>query len=325
MSNSIDNSLLEQLYYPLRNLLQSSPKRKGNQFIIVFLSLFFIFPPIARAENHVVINEFLAHPSSGNNEWVEFYNPDKIDLSGYYLDDDTSFSDDIGSSPKKNLSSLSASNSAYPYLELNNAFLNNPGDNVVLFDSTGNIIDQYTYNKDPGENNIFGRSPDGIGEFQVLASATQGQPNSNPQPTPTQTPTNTPIPPTPTRTPTPTKTPTPSPTPKIPTPTQTPTPIKSVPTSKPTKTISPTTKITIKPSGKITGKLFPTSVLGTSTNSAKIKPSISKSKPRTLVQSASDTKSPSLIIPIAGAILFIACAILIALKIKKSKTLIHDS
>lgn len=213
------------------------------------------------------------------------------------------------------------------------SFLNNSGDYVVLFDSAGNVVDQYQYTSDPGRDIAIGRSPDGTGEFQILDSATKGQPNSSPQSTPTEAPTTTPIPATPTytptptktptstptpRTPTPTKTPTPTPSPKTPTPTKTPTPIKSSPTPKPSDTPA------VKPksgliSQKITGKSAPTSILGISTNSATIKPSQSKSKPQELVKSSLDMNSPFLIITVAGSILLIACAILIALRIKNKK------
>lgn len=286
--------------------------RYRKEIIFVFLSFFFLSPSFALAENKVVINEFLAHPSGENKEWVEFYNPDKIDISGYYLDDDVSFTDDIGS-PKKSLAGLTASNSAFPYLELINAFFNNPGDHVVLFDSSGKMIDQYEYNHDPGIDILLGRSPDGTGEFQVLASSTLGQPNSSPQPTPASTPTNTPIPPTPT------KTPAPTPTPKTPTPTKTPTP-------KPTSTSTPTEKFSsISP--KITGRTYPTDILGLSTNSAVASvsgaaadPSSGKPKPKTLVKSSTDSKFPLLMVSIIIAVVLIGCAILtFIIKKKKNK------
>lgn len=308
-----------------------SMQNKNIKTAIIFLCLYFLFPPVAFAENGVVINELLSHPSSGNPEWVEFYNPDKIDISNYYIDDDESFTNDAGSRGKKQLVGLIASTSAYPYIELS-SFLDDDknGDYVVLFDQNGNYVDKYKYDKDPGLNVIIGRSPDGTGEFQVLAVSSQGGRNSSPQPTSTLTPTQTPIPPSPTRTPTPTKSPTPTeapsptPTPKTPTPTRTPTPTKtptpakSGPTPTPANTPSPTPKITAKPSAKITLRLIPTSILGISTNSATTKPSPSKSKQKNLVKSTTDDKSPFLIISAGIAIILIICAILVFLKIKRN-------
>lgn len=150
--------------------------------LLLFLSFGNISPRTLAAENPT-INEFFAHPSTGNKEWVEFYNPDKIDLAAYYLDDDLDFANDSGSSGKKSLSAISYSDTAYQTFDFE-SFLNNSGDFVVLFDSNGTIIDQYQYADDPGENVSVGRSPDGTGAYNILSSATKGLANSNPQPSP---------------------------------------------------------------------------------------------------------------------------------------------
>ena len=124
--------------------------------LLLFLSFGNISPRTLAGENPTV-NEFFAHPSTGNKEWVEFYNLDNIDLSAYYLDDDLDFVNDSGSSSKKSLSSIdNSSTSPYPTFEFD-SFLNNSGDFVVLFDPNGTIIDQYQYIDDPGENVSVGR------------------------------------------------------------------------------------------------------------------------------------------------------------------------
>lgn len=184
----------------------------------------------SRTSAATYVNEFNAHPSSGD-EWVEFYNPDGVDLTTYWLDDDASFSEDSGSSAKKALTSLNTSSPTYPYVVLTSAILNNSGDSVVLFAADGTLVDSYQYTSDPGADVIIGRSPDG-GSWSVGLTASQG--STNP-PAPTATPTLTPTPAptsTPTPTPGPTSTPTSTPTPK---PTSTPTP-KPTPTSTPTST-----------------------------------------------------------------------------------------
>lgn len=193
------------------------------------LFTFFIISPIYAAD--IKINEAVVHPSSGGHEWVEFYNPDHINITQYYIDDDTDFINDVGSS-KKQLSAIQGSDTDFPYVDLTSSMFNNDGDSVVLFDTNGNVIDQYTYTKDPGENISFGRNPDGSGDFSFLTSATQGQQNASGQATPTLSPTKTL---TPTHTPVPSRMPTPShtPTPKK---TETPTPasktkLTSIPTS----------------------------------------------------------------------------------------------
>ena len=149
--------------------------------------LFVLSAKSAYADLELKINEFSAHPSSGTKEWIEFYNPNNVDLSSYFFDDDIDFNSDIGSSAKKSLSSLDNSTSPYPTFEFG-SFLNNDGDYVVLFAPDGTIIDQYQYTKDPEADVSIGRSPDGLDAFTILSSATKGSQNSNPQPSPSASP-----------------------------------------------------------------------------------------------------------------------------------------
>lgn len=197
--------------------------------------LIILVPSNVFASTNAKINEFLVHPGSGD-EWVEFYNPDQIDLSTYFLDDDTDFSSDSGSSSKKNLSAINNSNLTYPYLEFG-SFLNNDSDYVVLFAPDGSIEDQYQYSSDPGSDVTIGRSPDGSGQFSTLTSQTRGAGNTNPVPTSDPTPTPNPSPsPTPTPTPTPANSPVPTPI-KSPSPSPKPTPKSSPSPSSQTSTI----------------------------------------------------------------------------------------
>jgi len=160
-------------------------------FFLFFLLYLFSSVQIF-ASDSLVINEFLPHPSSGNKEWIEFYNPDNIDLSNYFIDDDLDFNSDAGSSSKKSLATINNTSSLYPYFEIS-SFLNNSGDFVVLFSPTGEIIDQYQYTEDPGIDVSIGRFPDGKGEFTVLSLSTKGVSNS-PPPTASPLPTDTPRP-----------------------------------------------------------------------------------------------------------------------------------
>ncbi|OGE33506.1 hypothetical protein A3D83_00870 [Candidatus Daviesbacteria bacterium RIFCSPHIGHO2_02_FULL_41_10] len=166
---------------------------RGKLLIAAFLFLFFGVTPVFASS--VFINEFFPHPSSGNKEWVEFYNKDGVDLSSYWIDDDLSFSDDTGSSAKKSLSSINKDNLLFPYFELS-SFLNDPGDYVVLFSNDGNIVDQYQYTSDPGIDKSIGRIPDGD-NWIILSSSSKGSSNGDilpPSPTPTPTPSPTPSP-----------------------------------------------------------------------------------------------------------------------------------
>ncbi len=187
--------------------------KRSALFLVVALMLFSIALKDISAQ--VVINEFMVTP---NPEWVEFYNASASAeyIKNYWIDDDNKFADDTGNSGKKLLSGLNTDNSSYPYFELN-SFLNNPGDDVVLFDQDGNQVDFYHYSSNPGDGISMGRSPDNSGSFTILNSATKGSANSGPKPDPTSTPE---------PTDTPTKTPT------------------SVPTSKPTPTIKKTSSLT---------------------------------------------------------------------------------
>ena len=163
------------------------PKAFGF-FLIVFI--FLLVTKSSYADSDIKINEISPHPSSGNKEWAEFYNPENVDLSSYVLDDDTNFGDDTGSTAKKSLSAYDNSTYPYPTFEFG-SFLNNGGDYVVLFSQDGAIIDQYQYSEDPGSDVSIGRSPDGFGDFTILSSQTKGFQNSNPQPSPSPSPSST--------------------------------------------------------------------------------------------------------------------------------------
>lgn len=210
-------------------------------FLILFL--FLTFPQKTNAQ--VVINEFL--PDSPT-EWVEFYNAsDSADyIKGYYIDDDTDFLSDSGSSAKKLLTNLVTSNPNFPYFETT-SFLNNSGDYVVLFDSIGTLIDQYQYVSNPGLNLTIGRYPNGSGLYYFLPYSTKA--DSNPSP-PTSTPTAEP-------TAQPTNAPTTAPT--------------AVPTVKPTPTKSPSPKPTASPtpSDEPEETDEPAEILGMSTDNDK--------------------------------------------------------
>jgi hypothetical protein len=243
----------------------------------------------------LVINEFVAVPNAGNPEWVELYNAsDSAEyLKSYYLDDDTSFDSDTGSSAKKILTNLNISNPHYPFLVFTSAMLNNDGDSVVLFDPVGTIVDQFTYYDNPGSDVSIGRYPDQTGSFVLLSGATQGDRNAEPVPTATATPA-----PTPTAVPTSTPTLTPTPT----------------ATATPTRTPTPTATATPTPAMKATSALRATGsgVLGVSDN-----------PPETAsVEAETDMKSSVKPIILSLLCIGVGCAMLsIAFMIKKRDAL----
>lgn len=289
----------------------------------VLLIVFFILIPknIVFAAD-VVINEFVPHPSSGNKEWIEFYNPENTDLSSYWVDDDTSFTLDDGNSNKKSLSSINTDNQSFPYIELSSIF-NNSGDSIVLFTQEGIIVDQYQYIKDPGTNVSIGRSPDGTGNFAVLTNLTKGGqntevlvPTSTSVPIPTLTPTITPSP-----TQKPTLTPKPTSTPKV----------------SPTMTITPTitansTALLISSKNTDSEEVdldenisLPDNILGENISSgsselvSSMETPTSSPSPKLIQSSEIENNSLSKIILAVGVIFIVCCAILAFRSFKKGK------
>jgi len=180
-----------------------------NKLLLFFLPLlFFIFPPIAKAQ--IVINEF----SSGTtSDWIELYNisTQSANLSAYKLMD--------SGSNDKILSGEIASGGFVSFSFSN--WLNNDGDSVRLFKEDF-LVDLIGYGGNDqvcpaGSGESIGRYPDGNSTIERFSGPTRDSSNNSstlnpcPTPTPTPTPTSTATP-TPTPTPTPTKTPTPTPT-----------------------------------------------------------------------------------------------------------------
>ncbi len=284
--------------------------QKKCLFIMIAAFVAF-FPSEIHAENPVVINEFSIHPGNGNKEWVEFYNPAGVDLSGYWIDDDTDFNNDSGGSSKKLLENIQpGSDENHFVFELSSSMFNNSGDSVVLLSPDGSVVDQYKYIEDPGSDGIIGRNPDGNGSFQLLASATRGSPNSPPLPPPTSTPA-------------PTLKPT-----KQPTATKVPTSAKSK-TSNHTDSTTETERVsantitqanTIKKIGSTVAKVatngaYPTPILGASSSALKKKPTARPTE-KLLIKSASDTRIPLTVT--AVGVVGIACGILVYF-IRRSK------
>ena len=176
---------------------------------VVFLGLItlylLVFPEVVSAQ--IVINEVLNNPKGEESgaEWVELFNRDSSPepLNGCVL-----FLDDSATSQKVIFDNEDFVEK-YKVISWDKSWLNNNGDQIRLEcedqvesvsygDSEGSSLEA------PKDGITFGRNPDGIGDFVILASATLGEPNSAP-PTFTPAPTDTLI-----STPKPTKTPAPS-------------------------------------------------------------------------------------------------------------------
>ena len=109
---------------------------------------------------HIVINEFVANPSSGGNDWVELYNPTggDISLDGWALNDS------LTTSHMKSLSGT-INASGYRVFEVSNR-LDKNDDIITLLNGT-TVVDEVTYGSATGNapvpttNESAGRYPNG--------------------------------------------------------------------------------------------------------------------------------------------------------------------
>ncbi len=166
--------------------------------LIILLVTFFLFVHPAYASSQVQITKIMAHPTTGE-DWIELYNSQNqsVNMTNWTVSDNSS-------SMKTLTQTLNPQESIQIFLSNR---LNNSGDSVILKDSTGLVIDQYTYTSDPGTDICW---------VQVNTSWQQ-QNNCQPAPTPTPSPSSSPTPsPTPSTTPSPSPTPSPSATPALP-------------------------------------------------------------------------------------------------------------
>ena len=124
----------------------------------------------------IVINEFLAHTDSTNEDYIELYNhsTNLVDISGCILTDDVTtnkFVAPIGTLlPPRGFISFRESQLGFS--------LNAAGETIFLKNpSQTRILDAVTF-EEQGNGISFGRFPDGAGEFYPLRAQTPGLPNS---------------------------------------------------------------------------------------------------------------------------------------------------
>ncbi|NOZ72442.1 MAG: hypothetical protein GXP38_11120 [Chloroflexi bacterium] len=158
------------------------------RFLGIALTIVFIFPLLSGAAlveaasngpDHVVINEFIATPTSA--EAVELYNPtaNDVDVSGWSIDGSTINAGQIV--PAGGYLVLSDANTS-------GIGISNAGEVLELVDANGVIIDQVAYGSAGGApkpfyNTSTGRAPDGTdtdndaADFNWTASPTLGAAN----------------------------------------------------------------------------------------------------------------------------------------------------
>jgi len=128
------------------------------------------------AAANIVINEFMANPSSGG-EWVELYNRETtdVDISGWQVDDIEG-----GSSPTTIPDSTTIAAGGFYVVELSSV-LNNGGDTVRLLDDAGTLVDSYTYASSTAGVSE-GRITDGADTWTTFDTPTPGASNGEAAP-----------------------------------------------------------------------------------------------------------------------------------------------
>ena len=165
-------------------------RNKYLSFIFVNIFIFFLFVFRSFSLASVLINEFYTPTSS---DWVELYNnsDSSVDISGWILDDEGT-STNMLEIPKE--TTISAKTTVA--FNVGNR-LNKSGDTVYL--KNGEIIiDNYSYEDDPGDDISFGRKPDG-NSWHRLQPPTEGESNNDsnivdPSPSPSPSPNPSPSP-----------------------------------------------------------------------------------------------------------------------------------
>jgi len=124
------------------------------------LASFFLFSRKAQAADHIVVNEIYPNPNSGENEWIEIYNPagTAIDFANYKLKKSTSLT-------LKSLSGICSTSDNYYFIcdicDLGSSWLPNSGATISLLEGSTEL-DNATYpNFDSNKGKSFSRIPNG--------------------------------------------------------------------------------------------------------------------------------------------------------------------
>lgn len=157
-------------------------------YLVLTIFVFALNSKVSFASN-ILLNEIMANVSSGENEWIEFYNTSssEVDISGWSIEERTG--PDLTGIKSHPIASLSIPGNGFKIFEFTTASLNNSGDIITLKDNSGNVKDSYQYSSST-QNKTFGRQPDG-GNWNSGLDPTKNSSNggfsSTPSPSPTQT------------------------------------------------------------------------------------------------------------------------------------------
>ncbi len=125
--------------------------------MMAILVLMAMLPAMVSAQGDVKINEIMYNPSTGDDsdmEWIELYNNDveAVNISGWTIDNNP-ISDNVMQPEDyvvlaRNKTAFDAYYGALPctVIDVTLELVNNPGDTIVLSNSTGAEVDNVTYN-----------------------------------------------------------------------------------------------------------------------------------------------------------------------------------
>ncbi|OGY22893.1 MAG: hypothetical protein A2172_03055 [Candidatus Woykebacteria bacterium RBG_13_40_15] len=121
-------------------------------------------PPTIPKTGNIILSEFMPYPAD-NDEWVEIYNLEffDIDIGGWKIDDIEG-----GSSPFPIPEGTIIGAKSYRVFSFSSK-LNNAGDTVRLINSTGKVLETYTYEKAVEEVSF---AKDSSGSWQLTTTPT---------------------------------------------------------------------------------------------------------------------------------------------------------
>ncbi len=126
-------------------------------------------------KNSVLINEVVSDPAKGESEWVEIILniEDNIDLTGWGIFD--------ASGSKTKIEGRLDDINKIAIIENINGNLNNKGDEIILKDGTGNIIDELRYGDKSLQNIPAPKNPNSLAregdQFFITQNITKGKEN----------------------------------------------------------------------------------------------------------------------------------------------------
>ncbi len=168
--------------------------------VITLISILFLLAASMLVNANVVINEFLPNSVNSDYEWIELYNNGSfgVDLFDFNISENSAsinFTMNPINIPARGLVVLvrneTVFNQTYNLMGITLAeygvsvpslMLNDAGDNIFLYNNSGELIDTISYIANPGENVSIGRYPDSSGNVVSLQTLTPGFQNDNAPP-----------------------------------------------------------------------------------------------------------------------------------------------